>query len=654
MGSALCFAMTSHEKTLLSRYYQNFESVSLFGTYGRGHTTGVDARDLGRYPVNSFGAHYSCLLFDYFIEHEKALAEAFRVLAPGGLFITHLEGPRIEEGLGAPRVVRNIVPRPGYYEYIPDGSGMVSIKVGKEWFLQAMRRAGFEDRIFQIVDEPSGMVCEWFVGVKPAMFAAETEQITRRSRADTPPQSTDAVRVLATSLDEQTAQTRALADLYHQRWCIEEGFKRPEHGPKLEYVSGRRPTQATALGSSVRSKEYSIPIRQPGFPFGHVTATLSIPVVDDNPKSIVRFSEHVGEQGTGGATERVIACSVGGYYVSDDLGVNWRWIPVKGFEKVRFVNSVSLPDGTVCLQSKGLSPKLPRDEQPHAGLIVTLASDGTIRTATAPSVNQWHGSSSVDFRDGVLLFCDYALNAPRGSSTDDERFPSAVWRSVDFGGSWKKVLECSGEEIRHFHTVRADPFASGTWYLTSGDLPSEINIFVSHDHGQSWRRQFEPSGDASMARFRMTDMAFTAEGMIWGSDDILGSPTKMNHDLPLAGRSGARMFFAPRNDIGRPIDIGYLGQAVRSIVDLGVCWLVITQGSIYQTFTRPAVFLLTKQKPYAVQHLFDVDNYSDLVTGFTYSCASRAAKDGTFFTVRGAKDVFDAPFNILKWRVRFN
>lgn len=609
LGSALCFAMTSHERILLSRYYQAFESVSLFGTYGREHTTGVDARDLGRYPDGSFGAHYSCLLFDYFSEHEQALAEAFRILAPGGLFITHLEGPRVEEGSGAPRVVSTIRPRSGYYEYIPDGGGMVSVKVGKEWFLEAMQRAGFEAHLFHIVDEPSGVACDWFVGAKPLSHLAESEGRTHRAEGDMLPQSR-----------QETVQ--------------------------------RAP--AVTAGAAVRSKEYSIPVRHPGFPFRHVTVTLSLPVVSDDPKKVVRFSEHVREQGTGVATERVMACSVGGYYVSDDLGVSWDWAPVKGFERVRFVNPFSLPDGTICLQAKGLSPKLPKEEQPHAGLLVTLARDGTTRSAIAPSTNQWHGSSSVDFQDGVLLFCDYALNAPKGGTAGGERYPSAVFRSVDAGGSWSKVLECSGEEIRHFHTVRADPFGAGTWYLTSGDLPSETNIFVSHDHGLSWRPSFEPSKDGSMARFRMTDMAFTRQGLIWGSDDILGSSKEMNPDLPLAGRTGARMFFAPREDIGQPVEIGYLGQPVRSIVDLGACWLVITQGSLYQVFTRPAVFLLTKREPYTVQHLFDVDNYSDLVTGFTYSCASRSARDGVFFTVRGAKDVFDAPSNLLKWCVRFD
>lgn len=47
-----------------------------------------------------------------------------------------------------------------------------------------------------------------------------------------------AVRVLATNLDEQAAPAHGFADLYHQRWRIEEAFKRLKHRMRLECVSG--------------------------------------------------------------------------------------------------------------------------------------------------------------------------------------------------------------------------------------------------------------------------------------------------------------------------------------------------------------------------------------------------------------------------------
>jgi Transposase DDE domain len=47
-----------------------------------------------------------------------------------------------------------------------------------------------------------------------------------------------ALRVLATNLNENDFPTHVFGDLYHQRWRIEEAFKRVKHRMKLECVSG--------------------------------------------------------------------------------------------------------------------------------------------------------------------------------------------------------------------------------------------------------------------------------------------------------------------------------------------------------------------------------------------------------------------------------
>jgi hypothetical protein len=47
-----------------------------------------------------------------------------------------------------------------------------------------------------------------------------------------------AIRVLATNLDSQAFPCHAFGDLYHQRWRIEEAFKRLKHRMHLECVSG--------------------------------------------------------------------------------------------------------------------------------------------------------------------------------------------------------------------------------------------------------------------------------------------------------------------------------------------------------------------------------------------------------------------------------
>jgi len=161
----LAFSALRQEKDLLAPYFPEIASVSLHGVYDSVHTGGVDARDLSRYADASFGGHYSCLLFDYFVEHEPAVAEAYRVLVPGGAFLTHILHTRLQEGDLPPAERHVIQPKPGYYEYIPEDQPMISVRVGAAWFLRAMARTGFRCTRFRVGD-PSGVVCDWFLGHK--------------------------------------------------------------------------------------------------------------------------------------------------------------------------------------------------------------------------------------------------------------------------------------------------------------------------------------------------------------------------------------------------------------------------------------------------------------------------------------------------------
>lgn len=165
--SLLAFAMTGAEKKMLAHLFKQFKSASLFGSYSSDHESGVDMRDLSRYADNSFSGVFGCLLFDYFPEHEQALAECFRVTAPGGIFLTHIAPYRIVDGDAAPLLKGAIKSRSGYFEYLPEQTELPDVKVGRDWFLGAMKRVGFTPKLIKVRDVVPGMVSEWFVGIKP-------------------------------------------------------------------------------------------------------------------------------------------------------------------------------------------------------------------------------------------------------------------------------------------------------------------------------------------------------------------------------------------------------------------------------------------------------------------------------------------------------
>jgi len=164
----LAFAAVAFERTALAAHFAACRPVTLHGNYGEDVVRGVDVRDLSRFDDNSFSGHFSIVLLDYIVEQQKALAEAFRVLAPGGVFATLVLDDRLSMDASPPRVLHKIEKRPGYYEYWPDGVDLLSVGVGRDWLLQAMRSAGFEDaRLIAIEDPISRFVSYWFVGRKP-------------------------------------------------------------------------------------------------------------------------------------------------------------------------------------------------------------------------------------------------------------------------------------------------------------------------------------------------------------------------------------------------------------------------------------------------------------------------------------------------------
>lgn len=163
----LGFAMTGVEKQLTAQVFPVQKSVSLFGNYGGDHEIGVDARDLSRYADNSMSGHFSILLFDYFTEQDAGIDEAFRVLAPGGVFFTQLGPYRLLDGWDAPYQIKEVRGRPGYFEYLPEGVALADIRVGRQWFLQAMQDSGFAVQWIRAHDRANGADLDWFVGYKP-------------------------------------------------------------------------------------------------------------------------------------------------------------------------------------------------------------------------------------------------------------------------------------------------------------------------------------------------------------------------------------------------------------------------------------------------------------------------------------------------------
>jgi hypothetical protein len=601
----LGIAMVTAERKQLASVFKSFRSASLFGNYGAGHETGVDVRDLSRYAAGSFSGVFGILLFDYFEQHEQALAECFRVIAPGGIFFTHIGSYRLLDGDVPPKLDRVIKPREGYFEYVPKAEGLPSVKVGREWFIKAMGRAGFATMNYIVEDKASQMRLDWFVGVKPDGAAA------------TPG---DAGRPLVARKGSLT-------------------------------------------------KTYTVPV-DPHFGFKRITVELSVPDLPE-PATGACFAEHVYDRPKNCATDMVIACKAGGVAVSNDLGVSWDYVPTPKAGKARLWNSFTLADGTHLLQVR------PPSRPPTSGVvdapIYRFDRDWRFLDRSVPGFNQWHGTNSIDEAGGTIIFGEYPANlAAHRGETDLAKLqlyekqgvvaPSRLFRSRDRGRSWQQVFEQPWREVRHFHTVVADPYLGGRWWASSGDRPSECRVWCSTDDGSTWRDVTDPNPDVALhpqyeASFRRSVHRHTAivvqsDRLLWGVDDWLGSAKDyFDANVPPERRVGARLCISPKSEPLRTSSIGFVGNPVRSIVDIGEAYIVMTEAKRIEVGLNPQVLLCSKKEPFLVRQLFTIDNLAGRQTGFTYSRASMAAKDGVFFSYRPEKDAFESGAGILRWRV---
>ena len=96
-----------------------------------------------------------------------------------------------------------------------------------------------------------------------------------------------------------------------------------------------------------------------------------------------------------------------------------------------------------------------------------------------------------------------------------------------------------------------------------------------------------------------------------------------------------------------------LGMHVRSMIDVGEAYLMISESKYLDLAPNPQVFLVFKDDLYTSHHLFNIPNRNRIKTGATYSRNSISAIDGVFFTLMQKGLLFDEN-EIVRWKISFS
>ena len=401
---------------------------------------------------------------------------------------------------------------------------------------------------------------------------------------------------------------------------------------------------------------------QPGYGAAEVRVRVAVPTMPRGAQSI-RFMEHVRDlAGDREPTDDVICAAHDGVVVSRDLGETWRHVPLPDLVDFRVRNIFTTAEGLHLVQDS---------ERQGSGDIVRLAlydPDWTLISMTALSSAPWHGPRAIDEANGVIMFAEYPNNNRRGvpnepdQELDHDKDPR-VFRSRDGGRTWDVAMQKSWRDIRHFHTLMADPYHPGCWWASSGDFHTDCYVWRSDDDGDTWveTSMVDPTYDAPkvlmgrrQAAYRYTDAVILPDGMLWGSDDWLGGTAySTDPTVQLGDRGGSRIFWAPRGDVLKPEVRGFIGSPVRSMIDVGPAWMVLTEAKTPDLIKGAQVCLLSKAEPMTLQQVYSAEVLAGRKSGFSYSFASTKARNGRFFTQRGSQDLFPGGPRILQWDIAF-
>ncbi len=144
-----------------------------------------------------------------------------------------------------------------------------------------------------------------------------------------------------------------------------------------------------------------------------------------------------------------------------------------------------------------------------------VSKDGKVKSTFTGFLGNKPGHQGVCITpDGTIFFGEYTLNMKRDKDTH-------LYRSLDGGMTFEKILTLSKNKVRHIHFVKYDPYENCIW-LGTGDDDYENLLMRSFDNGENW----ETVGGGSQD-WRAIGVCFDSEHLVWGTD--AGSVPDQNH-----------------------------------------------------------------------------------------------------------------------------
>ena len=376
---------------------------------------------------------------------------------------------------------------------------------------------------------------------------------------------------------------------------------------------------------------------------GKYITSLEIFTLNQLPRGS-RFCEHSYDRNKRTSGQVITSRNGKFVFVSKNLGESWDGMEHNEFFSVS--NTFLTRDNRMLISG--------RDSKNNTKFRISVVEGREVISSCIVGDFGWHGTYSIDEGDGCIMYAEY----PSNKSTDKNKFSSKILRSTDGGFSWSSVFEIGYPEIRHFHTCTAIPNREGNWIVTSGDTPSQSRFWISEDDGENWREVSEVDpipGYSSLTQrksvHRTVVMGFQDGGLIWATDDILGEPSKYGEGEGEVSSKLVKSVY-PGDTVVSEI-VCSLGMHTRSMIDVGIAWVFISEAKYLEKVGGPEVFVVFKEAPEESYSILEIENKRARPTGGTYSKSSISSTNGTFFTDMGDGLFSNEYRGVLEWTISF-
>ena len=183
-------------------------------------------------------------------------------------------------------------------------------------------------------------------------------------------------------------------------------------------------------------------------------------------------------------------------------------------------------------------------------------------------------------------------NLYAGNYIKDDQHVAMLYKSTDGGATWSEIYRNSGNH--HIHTVRWDNRAKRL-YIAFGDGRGRGQAY-SDDRGQSFTILAAGPGEGH------TDVTFTADFVIWASDDQSGRIFRVGRqdgDVQAFAGSPQFMWFAVSDAeqvyVGTTNNAGGQRAALLASADQGATWQNLLQSDLSQAAYDQAFFGESRQ-----------------------------------------------------------